>query len=604
MSLEEVLKHIRPSVERDQRFKTVVHSDGRIEVIDTKPRTNASETKTVDYQKIKQNWKLDEITSENALEAFKSPFTSNEQKIKALFLLDNPEEHVSNIENHYNSSPDKQNFELLLMLATDKRIDVYTREDIVTTLYTDELENSIEDDDYDPTDISETVEKLVQVYHLLLNNDLVFAYRTKIITALICSRCHETSKAFQQLEKLIEDQRISVQHKLHTIKGLSLLLTNGEFQYMTHIVLEDILKKNPYLTGNKLKFAIEQVNEEEELKRDDYVKLDDIEVNDAMQFILALNMRISGNSDPILTVSTTQREALTAKRIKFLFEHTDSNFQHEVQESDTERYYSALYNIAMHPNLPTNCRADAADMLLRIPKYVQVGANIISMFANSVNPYESAQTAHYIDVSDIADKLSENPLAVNLEKDWGAVCKILLKDAKALPDASLFPKIARAIIRISIDSTRYTKQQWTSRQALMRVWHTCQSSENSNDMIVRLLEELAESADTCSSGHFVRILNSLSGFQNFSSTLSFAKAVQFRIRYLLNEEAANDDNLLLSLANPDALKDPVFKDFIRNKLGNIVQQVKQEYLVAGYTDTDIDETIVLAVRLYMMPGEL
>lgn len=82
-------------------------------------------------------------------------------------------------------------------------------------------------------------------------------------------------------------------------------------------------------------------------------------------------------------------------------------------------------------------------------------------------------------------------------------------------------KIKMALNRISIDRALYSKFNNSLVNILLKVWTYIMMSECKDELIIRVLQELEEMSDTCSSGFASRLLNSLSGFGDFSIKISW-----------------------------------------------------------------------------------
>ena len=216
----------------------------------------------------------------------------------------------------------------------------------------------------------------------------------------------------------------------------------------------------------------------------------------------------------------------------------------------TEKFLLAM---AKHRDIPYNTRADCADVLLGMGSYdLQpeardairlLGATTADGSLKTVRTfYEDAQNVH---ASEELDQSIEEVLTrLNTSIDYAKIkpfetvtAEILLylEDptspvTDSLPVSSLEEisiKVKRALERITMDRFLYGQYSNSLTNVLCLVWAQIeQISETEKSLYVgRLLEELEEMTDTCSSGYVSRLCNVLSGYDGFNLKISYEEQI-------------------------------------------------------------------------------
>lgn len=168
-----------------------------------------------------------------------------------------------------------------------------------------------------------------------------------------------------------------------------------------------------------------------------------------------------------------------------------------------------LYNVSKNESQTEQIRSEASDMLIRLgtPNFRKVATDIIqsmgTKYVNSRNRtiYNHSQNIHeMVHVKEMMDALIEctTPLTVQMDT--------ILQWVSTLPD----PKSLESFQRIVMDTAVYNNYRLT--EILCHVVQRIQSSEHRTELEQRLMEELVEMNGWCSTGHLIRLLNTLHGF--------------------------------------------------------------------------------------------
>jgi hypothetical protein len=260
-----------------------------------------------------------------------------------------------------------------------------------------------------------------------------------------------------------------------------------------------------------------------------------------------------------------------------------------------EEETKSLYEIANNKKNTDNLRADAVDVLLRHGE----GEYILKELGGNSNIYENSQNTHAVEYTQIMNYLEtvEDKYTVN------DVFKGILKLSDNLKIRSILERIK--IDRITYSSANNSKT-WTTCQALSRVWSHIQHSQHIDTLKVRLIEEIESAYDTCSSGHILRILNSLSGYDGLSLGMSWSDQIAGNFKGRLNAIIKNIKNndlrseLLCEMVDLGTSNTtPIFNAFIREYLPDITDDIRTEF--QHYLPKEIvDELIRSAYSRYSL----
>lgn len=150
------------------------------------------------------------------------------------------------------------------------------------------------------------------------------------------------------------------------------------------------------------------------------------------------------------------------------------------------------------------------------------------------------------------------------------------------------------------DNAVYSSCKLSLMQTLNTVWTFIQHSSLRWELERRLLEEMFEMSDTCSSGYFVRLANVLSGL---SGTLGVQigwddqiKSVFFAKINTLIRNDPNRDSILENLAT-DSEDKQSYQAFIVNSLPLIIEEVKEEFKEC-LSEDDIDIYLRRSLSLF------
>jgi hypothetical protein len=253
-----------------------------------------------------------------------------------------------------------------------------------------------------------------------------------------------------------------------------------------------------------------------------------------------------------------------------------------------------LLETASMGDLDEDIRADACDILLAYgtPENVENARIILFVLGGGErarnNVFKNSQNVHNQKIEESVEKLIEfisiyqpvNVTPFSFEKVKEELEKLIEEQPSDKQEI-----LKNAMIRITIDRAIYGKMNLTLIHIITKMWTYIQDSECKVELEKRLLEELIDSNNKCSSGYVSRIVNTLSGFGELSVQISFedqiVSVLETRLNKKLNEEEKEEDMDLIL----DEMTLPVrfyekrgnFLRFFRKHISKIREDMFQEF---------------------------
>ena len=251
-----------------------------------------------------------------------------------------------------------------------------------------------------------------------------------------------------------------------------------------------------------------------------------------------------------------------------------------------------LLHIASLPDINEDIRADACDILLAYgtPENVENARMILFVLGGGErarhNIFKNSQNVHNQAVEESVEKMIEfistfiprtvSPYTFEKAKDE------LTELIKLEPDDDKRTILENAMIRITIDRAIYGRFNLSLANIIAKMWTYIQDSSYREELQKRLLEELIDSNNKCSSGYVSRILNSLSGFGDISLQISFEDQIISVLETRLNNEIMIDENsdvILDEMILPVRFfeKRGTFLKFFRTHISRIREEMYEEF---------------------------
>uniref|UniRef100_A0A6C0EM18 Uncharacterized protein n=1 Tax=viral metagenome TaxID=1070528 RepID=A0A6C0EM18_9ZZZZ len=283
----------------------------------------------------------------------------------------------------------------------------------------------------------------------------------------------------------------------------------------------------------------------------------------------------------------------------------------ELDKDTTAKVEEVLLNFARDTNNDYNLRADATDVLLQLSTgETKAEAQRIIMELGKTNRtiYENAQNVHSVAIEKSVEEAVEFLHSFSIMKIRGKEIDMPYVEKeimKLITNKEKEDKIRVAINRIYMDRAIYSRYNCSLANVLLRVWTYIASHKDKDEMKKRMLEELEEMSGTCSSGFITRLINTISGFGDFSMRISWRDQIIANLTGRLNARIRNMDNLTLmekileqmTLETDKYAERKHFLKFLRKNILPIREEMYEEFK-EHITNTEFDLYFRAAISVY------
>lgn len=282
-------------------------------------------------------------------------------------------------------------------------------------------------------------------------------------------------------------------------------------------------------------------------------------------------------------------------------QHLLQNFKDSlIEHNHFEMIQNTLYSFASDDELDYNLRADATDILLGLgdEEHIQLARHLLLILGNRQHTiYDDQQNVHNSEIDDscaeILNSLCKNKINSDIcFENIKKICTKSLEDELKLLQQKL-DNIQIALNRINIDRGLYGNSNLSLKSILLYLYNYIHNHEHEDTLVQRLKEELEEAGGKCSTGYIHRLMNVLSGFDNFSIKIGWDDEIigklSGRLNKLVNdiddddlkqeilyEMTMNKDNELIDRSN--------FLKLFRENIGSIKRDIWED------VKNDIDQT--------------
>lgn len=275
-----------------------------------------------------------------------------------------------------------------------------------------------------------------------------------------------------------------------------------------------------------------------------------------------------------------------------------------IQDNDSLDFLEKfLFSVADDEYINEDLRADACDVILQYgsEEAREAARNIIYALGGgdrvNNNIFKNAQNVHVRSIEESVQKIVDrligyhprNQKFYNFTQSRDDILKIIENEEKETKH-----QIEGSLIRIGLDRAVYGNSNVSLSTILSYVWTYIQDSEFREELEKRLLEELVESNNKCSTGYASRLVNTLSGFdENMTVTISYEDQIvsnlegrlNARIRLIQNEDYM--EKVLNEMTIPVLFfhQRMNFLKFFRENISKIREEMYDEF---RHHMTDID----------------
>jgi len=264
-----------------------------------------------------------------------------------------------------------------------------------------------------------------------------------------------------------------------------------------------------------------------------------------------------------------------------------------------------LVSFALDTELDYDLRADVSDLLLRLGDYTSktIGKEVISLLGREEGVrtlYTNRQNVHDETIDESVKKfiLFLGSLKAESSGNGPEICfsEIKRKIEESELKESERDLVKSSLLRISIDQTLYEGGQ-TLQTIFNKIWRIILEHEHCSLLQTRMIEELIDMANTCSSGHVSRVVNILCGFEVegriFSLEIGWKRQIQSNLVARLTRrikdlevEDERDEILEEMSTSGNILSKPRLSSFFRNNLIPIRDELFSEFVEGQYVSHD------------------
>lgn len=398
--------------------------------------------------------------------------------------------NINELNENINDNEDYSEIDIAI-LSTDLTIDDTVRKAAIQKFCSE-----------NPNDALEAINKLVGIY--------IFS-RIKMLEKFIYDLC--VNSTIQNNYKLILASGLCTSGLDIGYDAMNYICLNWGNDIPTPIKVESIftLMEAEKYRGNALEYFISVINNQV------------IECDYRYKTILALEIREINNKDYFIKEACLAFLFNTQNMTKYRILSGQYLLQ-KCKEIDNQRVEQVLLDFALDIELDYNIRADSADVILRLgtDNNKKIARKVINdlgtsnsenktIYGNSQNVHTGEIEKSVIDTLEFLHKQQQS----NVNKYTFEGIKKEIDDLLKLEENKKnAEKIHIALNRIYMDRALYSTYNCTLMSIFIRIWSYIQLSNHKTEMIKRLLEELTETADTCSSGYISRLINCISGFDD------------------------------------------------------------------------------------------
>ena len=280
-----------------------------------------------------------------------------------------------------------------------------------------------------------------------------------------------------------------------------------------------------------------------------------------------------------------------------------------VEKDEKDGIIEALLDFGRRDDLDENTRATATDVVLRLGDAAQMDTarRLISELGRSAlsgnkvkTIYNDSQNAH--EFSEQAESFIEK-IIKETKGDVRAYSIVhqeaINKSKEYLENKEDRDAVLRSLHRISVDTATFTKYNTTISDIFVFVWDKIQilKEEFGDEPERRLIEELVDMKDTCSSGHCNRFINALSEFDG-SFTISWEAQIIANLsgRMQARIKGCDDEELQykLSVADSELAEEEdkeAYRQFIKENLISLKEELRKEFVGDGYVKENVFEGV-------------
>lgn len=218
----------------------------------------------------------------------------------------------------------------------------------------------------------------------------------------------------------------------------------------------------------------------------------------------------------------------------------------EITNEEREEIENSVLVVCEDEKVDYNVRADATDLLLSLGSEEKkalartIIRNLGDIDGRARTIYQDAQNVHNQEVEDSIQEMLDSLTEIRIYEsegkmvDFDHIKRDIHNKVMEMKKDDEMDLVDLALNRIFMDRVLYGRSHYTLLKVLLKIWSFVERHESKDEMKKRMVEELCDMAETCSSGFLGRLLNVISGFSVKSIRISWADQITANLNGRLN----------------------------------------------------------------------
>lgn len=162
--------------------------------------------------------------------------------------------------------------------------------------------------------------------------------------------------------------------------------------------------------------------------------------------------------------------------------------------------------------------------------------------------------------------------------------------------------VLKSLNRVEIDTATFTKHNFTLADIFVHIWSIVEKSKDSSLLKSRMIEELIEMADICSSGYAARFLLVVAiedSIRNILALISWKDQIESNYKGRMDakirdckDETIKNALVMGCMAGAEEEDARIYNEFITIESNDIVKELYNEFVTAGHVEESLFNSVV------------
>ena len=506
--------------------------------------------------------------------------SGNSEKIKINII-----EKLKEVSDEFKLSPSEK-INILVKLFTIKEFESYCLETVW------KLRDSISHiKGYDREDI---IDFLVE-----LSTSSSFSSHERIVSTVILYNHGYISKCYDCFKVISSDDKVDYKNRIEAAKFLFASDDDDNQEYAQTVIIEIVDLPEEKLSSEKRYKIITEFLSKSGIRS--FLNNSKLRIPYNEEFVYGIQIIFFYNPN------NNPREKILSGQHLLQMECVDPS-----EKLHIENY---LLELSQNKSYDQNIRADAADVVLRLSSsdsqrltareiigkigFENLQSSEGDLLSKTETIYTNSQNVHeFTDQIDfIVEKLIKENIGLSSLK-FEDIFDVVTNYARScIKDRNHRYLILKSLNRISIDTATFTKFNSTLGEIFTLVWLRIDhvfTGDLKEEVKQRVLQELIDMGETCSSGHISRIINALCVYDD-SVSLKISWPQQIisnfvgRLNAKIRDYPDEDVKYSLTVVGTDmATKEDtnVYKKFIGEHIPLLEKELYEEFVMSGHVSVD------------------